>query len=77
MIPKELKGMLGQSEAAALAVLAARVRRNGEGLDPTTKEAEEFLRDLEGLACESIRDNDGNVVHWIGVAARQMNPLLS
>lgn len=36
-----------------------------------------FLQELEAIACNSIARNDGNVVHWIGTAAKQMNPLLS
>lgn len=34
------------------------------------------LTALEQQACDSISSNDGNVVKWIGQAAKQMNPLL-
>lgn len=89
-IASTLSGMLAQSDAAALAVLVAHVRANSDELARERRGApidlvEEdqrqmvcaFLQELEAIAVNSIRCNDGNVVHWIGVAAKQMNPLLS
>lgn len=89
-IPTNLGQYLSQSQAAALAVLVANIRaeveetRNvgqpqGELVSENDGEREvmAFCQELEAVACASITRNDGNVVHWIGVAAKQMNPLLS
>jgi hypothetical protein len=96
-IPEGLGQLFAQSDAAALAVIVAHVRKNNEELyeehcvenqrqnpgaiDPEQSESERvgcaFLQELEAIACNSIASNDGNVVHWIGTAAKQMNPLLS
>jgi hypothetical protein len=37
----------------------------------------DFLSALERAAVETLQNNDGEVVKWIGAAAKQMNPLLS
>lgn len=96
-IPKGLSELMAQSDAAALAVIVAHIRKNSEELyheqcienqkrspgtnhpdrDENTERCCRFLQELEAIACSSIARNDGNVVHWIGTAAKQMNPLLS
>lgn len=80
---------MSQSEAAALAVLAAHLSKNLEEMraeceDTITPEKElaqgklrEFLFALEDCAVRSIKLNDAKVVYWLGQAAKQMNPLLS
>lgn len=71
---------LSQSEAAALAVLLANLKEQSSDEGGLTEEAREVLDlvdKLEQLCLESIRRNDGKVVYWIGVAAKQLNPLLS
>lgn len=91
---ESLGGALCQSNAAALAVLAAHLVQHYEEENAAqfasrtvpretdeppmyAKEIVDFWRDMEQLAVESIQCNDGKVVHWIGRAAKQMNPLLS
>ncbi len=74
-IPESLADIVSQSEAAAFAVLCAHVRQGKDS--PESQECSAFLKELEMMMCESITHNDGNVVHWIGTAAKQMNPLLS
>lgn len=85
-IPVALANGLAQTEAAALAVLAASKRRDMD--DNREKQASavpnphdqalyDWWLELENVCIKSIQANDGNVVHWIGVAAKQMNPLLS
>ena len=77
---------LSQSQAAALAVLASNVRDSMQDLlDKSTMNCPEsnaqvvydFWQEIENLAIDSIKVNDGEVVKWIGVAAKQMNPLLA
>lgn len=82
---KEIAHHCVQSEAAAFAVLAAHVRENAESQMQTGIESADqpihdmiqVLETLEEVMLASIKTNDGNVVHWIGIAAKQMNPLLS
>jgi hypothetical protein len=74
-----LTGVLAQSEAGALAVLVGHLREKLKTQPDIYKDSEEigvFLEDLEQIAINSITTNDGLVAHWIGVAAKQMNPLL-
>lgn len=78
---------MSPSEAAALAVLAAHVRSNMDEArmrvtstpSPSDEDqaAYDFLLLMEERAVGAIQVNDGNVVTWIGHAAKQMNPLLS
>lgn len=83
-LPADFGQYLSQSQAAAFAVIAANVRKElDETYPPAPEHAEahrcmtSFLQEIEAQATASIARNDGNVVHWIGVAAKQMNPLLS
>lgn len=78
-----------QTEAAAIAVIAANVRKNieekkgwvAELVEPQPVAEEnlvhDFLQELESAAIYAIENNDGNVVLHLGTAAKQMNPLLS
>ena len=73
-----------QSELAALAVLVSHVakRIDSEIAEGSLNAQEDqrvrrFLEEVEDCAVEAIKDKDSSVVHWIGVAAKQMNPLLS
>ena len=72
-----------QTQAAAFAVLASAVRRDiaKEYNDPqfdrkSVENVEMFLKLLEDVMVDSIRENDGEVAENIGHAARQMHPLL-
>lgn len=71
----ELAQVLEPSQAAMLAVLISDIRAN-----ISKPEQEEnlmiALKSLERCAVGSIQTNDGEVIHWIGQAAKQMNPLL-
>jgi len=90
-LSKEIGHYLSQSQAAALAVLCANIRSEhnetktiGNAGSVRVEEDSEvdravmsFFQELEAIAVNSIAKNDGQVVHWIGVAAKQMNPLLN
>jgi hypothetical protein len=79
MLPAKLGAHFTQSEAAALAVLTAAVRKRMEemksgnlNLSDEDLQIAVFLRHLEECALDSIESNDGNVTYWIGVAAKQL-----
>lgn len=82
-----IQDSMDQGQAAALAVLAANVRKCQQDLldsrvDQVPMTEREmavitFWKMLEDIGVQSIAHNDGNVVEHIGTAARQMNPLLS
>lgn len=63
------------TQAAAFAVLASAVRADITEIDPKSVSAD-FLFELEHIMIDSIKSNDGEVAHNIGLASRQMNPLL-
>lgn len=74
------------TEAAALAVLVDRVRSNMS--DSVTSNMSDFereerrdislkLEEIEKAALDSIHSNTGRTVMFVGMAAKQMNPLLS
>lgn len=82
---------MAQTQAAAMAVLCADIRRcstelnrrRGSESDSRTEEekesthlAEDILQELELAAINSLAGNDGEVVYHVGCAAKQMNPLL-
>jgi hypothetical protein len=72
---KELAHNMSQSQAALLAVLMSDIRANI--IKPEEKEALfDALKQLEQAAVDSIQANDGEVISWIGQAAKQANPLL-
>lgn len=78
-ISNQLRNILSQSEAGALAVLAGHLKHKIQSepeIYKATEELRTFLDVLEKDAIDSIAINDGQVAHWIGIAAKQMNPLL-
>lgn len=78
---KELARCMCQSQAALLAVLISDIRQGINEPDkvPTPDEItlEDALSELEESAIESIRVNDGEIIRWVGIAAKQANPLLA
>lgn len=71
----KLSDCLSQSEAGALAVIASHLRNKVEDEPEVYKDSAELivaLAAIEDAAICSISANDGNVVKWVGYAAKQM-----
>jgi len=71
---------LTQTQAACLAVIISDIRRAlsdlGRPQEIEESELEAQLTILEQSCLKSIMQNDGEVVSWIGHAAKLLNPLL-
>lgn len=75
-----IQNYLAPSEAAAIAVIVANARKNLKELSNTFEGREDVIATfcrIEDMCLETIKENDGEVVSWIGTAAKQLNSLLS